>query len=159
MDGREAYETELSCDDGHPLTDLNCTCPYVLGTVCKHEVALIYVVLDSLNQGQHPSPVKVRKAKPKKLKAKTSSIESIVKSLDRSELESILVNYADHNCEFSALVKQYAPISTQLEDLKPIYKSQIKDYIRAVSDRHGFVEYSRAHHASLAADELSFKVQ
>src|SRR3972149_3489517 len=48
VEGTQVYEVRISISDD-AVTDYNCTCPYDLGPVCKHEVAMLYAIQERLS--------------------------------------------------------------------------------------------------------------
>jgi len=159
VQGSEVYRTELTLD-GQVITSINCTCPYTFGPFCKHEVALIYEVNQTINWGTNAriEPPTSQKSKSK-MASKRPSIHDIIKSFDRTELEEIVLNFAMHNRDFLALIKRHAPIDENQENLKSIYKEQIRNCVQSAGAHHGFVDYAHAHQAALAANELVAKAR
>lgn len=89
--GSDKYSVTLKLDDRLELKSHTCDCPYDWGTVCKHEVAVMYYVREKqlINQPVGEGPlVKIKKD---------------LQKLDKKELLAILIDLSKK----STLVKDY----------------------------------------------------
>ena len=89
VEGGDVYDVEVALEKGEVI-DMDCDCPYFMGPVCKHQVAVLYAVKQSLG-----SNVRVIPKKPKPKKLKRQSIEDIIEGLSREELERLVFRFAE----------------------------------------------------------------
>ena len=89
--GSDRYAVRIKLSDILELTSHSCDCPYDWGTVCKHEVAVLYHIKDKQLYGQ---PIK---------ESTFSKIKEDLEKLDKKELVEILVDLSKK----SKVVKDY----------------------------------------------------
>ena len=89
--GSEEYSVTMKMDDKLNLISHSCDCPYDWGTVCKHEVAVMFYIREKklYNQSLGNGPL--------------SKIKKDLQKLDKKELLEILVDLSQK----SKLVKEY----------------------------------------------------
>ena len=157
VDGTELYTIEITVN-GDLVEALSCDCPYDNGPVCKHEVAVLYMLREQFiypeaNNNSNSSVTVATLRLPQSDLAE--QIKSTIQLISKDALNALVLETALNNREFRAALLRKAPKPLgSAEDLKPIYIKQIKDCLEAVTDRHGFIDYSHASQSLLAADEL-----
>lgn len=142
VEGTETYEIKVKLEDNEIKESL-CDCPYDLGPVCKHEVA-VYLAISRLLAGNE-LPEKKKKRSQRKAKRKTvaDKIGEIVAKLTKEEMREIVAEYALNDREFRNVL--FAQDLFKRDDIgknkKEDYKRIMRDSLRSGMDRSGFIGY------------------
>ena len=161
VEGTQVYEVSISISDDM-LTDYNCACPYDLGPVCKHEVAMLYAIQERLsgvattNKGeQETARGSRRRAKTEKQKPKTvaKKVDEVLEKMSQEEIIDLVRSYALRNREFRVILLAQATLRSG-GDSKSAYRELIKESLRSGMDRHGFIDYWSTRRAVRGAEEL-----
>jgi len=93
VDGTERYKIRVILE-GDDVVDYYCSCPYDLGPVCKHIVAVLYE-LRNLLYGQNKKSEKTEKSsKTKQEITPQESLEQVLSHMPRKLLEKSILEYA-----------------------------------------------------------------
>jgi len=161
VEGTQVYEVSISIFDDM-VTDYNCTCPYDLGPVCKHEVAMLYAIQECLiavavtdKWEQETMKSKKRRAKPGKQKPKTvaEKVDEVLKKMSQEEIIDLVRGYALSNREFRVILLAQATLRSG-GDSKSAYRELVKESLRSGMDRHGLIDYWSTRRAVRGAEEL-----
>lgn len=134
--GTEKYHVEVTVDEDGEILDTACGCPYDFGVHCKHQVALFYAVRQS--ETVHRQDVQTRTSDPTK-----KSIEHLIQHLSKSEMETLLVTFANRFEEVEDHIR--FRLGTDQEKLKAA-KEIIRFHLKNARHR-GFIEASDAYAA------------
>jgi len=151
VDGTEKYKVSVILK-GDDIIDYSCSCPYDLGPVCKHTVAVLYEL-----RGRPDCQDKEFKKAEKSSKAKLEtalpqeSLEQILSYMPRKSLEAVILEYAGREPEIMDYIFAKKALNASASD-KEQYRKIIKDSINAAKDRHGFIGYWQASKAVKGAE-------
>ncbi|MGH7801155.1 MAG: hypothetical protein ACREOW_11110 [Thermodesulfobacteriota bacterium] len=160
-EGTQVYEVRISISDD-TVTDYNCTCPYNLGPVCKHEVAMLYAIQERLsgvattNKGEKETRrSERRRGKTGKQKPKTvaKKVDVVLEKMSQEEIIDLVRSYALRNREFRVILLTQATLRSG-GDSKSAYRELVKESLRSGMDRHGFIDYWSTRRAVRGAVEL-----
>ncbi len=162
VEGTEVYEIRISIS-ADTVTDYGCTCPYDLGPLCKHEVAVIYAIRDCFNEGtvinirqrvgtRRWERSKVNKGKSKR-KTVVEKIEEALKEMSQEEIMDLVRGYSLKNREFRTIILAQVTLRSG-GGSKSAYRKLVKESLRAGMDRHGFIDYWGTGRAVRGAQEL-----
>lgn len=158
--GTENYTVNLTVKEGM-VDDYVCTCPYDMGPVCKHVVAvLFYLQQDELEVMDIPVTKTKASASAKQPKKKSivQQIDELLDVIPESELKEFIRDTCKTNKEFrSRLLVKYACLVSPLS--KEGYVDQIINFAEVHSDRYGMIDYSHSKHFSQAVLEILEQAQ
>ena len=141
VEGSDTYTVRLHLE-GKRITDYECDCPYDKGPVCKHVVAVLYHLQQSLSgEADNCNPPTDEeknslRQEPEALQAKRL-LERITHEELKAFVEEAIAN--DRNLR-EKFVRQY--ISTLYPASKETYVQQIDIMTDSCSDRYGFISYN-----------------
>ncbi len=138
VDGTEPYKVQVSLRDDNVI-DYSCSCPYDLGPVCKHIVAVLYQ-LRALKYGEEKKAEAPKKTKDAKREVPEESLEKIVSGMPRKSLEAALLEYAGREPDFTNYMSAKKTLNTP-GSKKEQYRRIIKNAIQVARGRHGFIGY------------------
>ena len=105
VEGTKDYTVRMTMKNGI-ITEHVCTCPYDMGPVCKHVVAVIfYLQQDELDLKQ--KPVKTKSVTPKKSRKRKTIAEQVDELLEKAthdELKQFVKEQATRNAAFRNLL-------------------------------------------------------
>ena len=160
VQGEEAYEVHISLSGGQ-TSRYRCTCPYDLGSVCKHIVAALYALRDRLPEYAPEDPgsstEKDQGARQRsgtaRRKRKTME-ERIDEALDAVPLERTRELYrrlaVDHP---QARVLLFAEVAGRGTASKTDYKRIVREAVRGARGRRGVIDYRGSFQAAKGAEE------
>jgi len=154
VEGTETYRVNITLK-GNDVRDYFCTCPYDLGPVCKHVVAVLFAIREAKEGGES------KKSGHKDNRTDHGVEETFEQAISRMsprELRATLTDYAARDTNlvdhvFASRVLK-APASG-----KEQYRRIIRDSINTVRDRHGYVGYWQARHAVGGAEKVLEKAE
>ncbi len=153
--GTEEYKVELELEKDK-VTWHSCTCPYDMGPVCKHVVAVLFElsglekeeVKPKKRRGRPPksSVEKIKTRQKKKTdnkKSKKPQFKTLIKELGEEELRQFIMDLASHDRNvknrFMAFFS-YKWSKGSKEDYKVIFRNTLRSY----TGRYGFLDYSNS---------------
>ncbi len=143
VEGTGIYRVKVSINSGRIISS-KCSCPFDMGPVCKHEVAVYYTIRDGASDD---------KGETSKRETSESKLKKNLDRLTKEELISIITEHAlDNNKFYNYLIAHYE-VSEKTES-KTWYKKYLKSYINNAKDRHGFINYRNASEAAEGAFQL-----
>lgn len=151
VEGTEDYTVRIRIKNDSIL-EYSCTCPYDMGPVCKHVVAVIF----ELQQNELSL---VKKAKKSSTTTKTAAkkktiaeqVDEILEHLTHDDMKDILRRQCDRDRKFRELfLAAYAHMV--MPETKAMYSKKVKAILKSSGDRHGFIDYSSAREVGIAID-------
>jgi len=137
VSGTEIYMVQVQTHRTS-IKSWSCDCPYDMGSVCKHVVAVLYEIRGKTNSDKNQKPVKKRK------KSTKDKITEIGEKVSREELWNFVLELSRYDRNFkNRLIGNFAEFLDEDSSLK--YKTIVKSYYKAAQDRHGFIDYRSAH--------------
>lgn len=130
VEGADMYEVSVQLDSESNILMSYCDCPFDLGPVCKHEVAVYYELIDRLKDNDFSE------ATPNEL----PNLKTILESLSKVELIDILIDLADKDPSLhNELLFNYATVDEQQEIAR--FKKMIESIVEKYVGREGFITY------------------
>ena len=154
VEGTEDYTVRMTIKNG-AITEHVCNCPYDMGPICKHVVAVIFFLQqDELELEQKPVQAKpVAPKKSKKRKTIAEQIDELLEKATHDELKQFVREQATRNVVLrNMLLSSFARHNS--DESKEFYEKQIKSLLRSAKDSDGFINWSDARHVDNAVDHL-----
>lgn len=137
VSGTEEYIVKLEINK-NIITEHNCDCPYDIGPVCKHVVAVIfYLQQDELELNQPNSTI----SKKKKTKSVSQEIKELLKEISHKEL----IRFVQENSKKDKKFRNYFLASfghLSQNQSKEFYKKQIHSILQTAVGRDGWIGWS-----------------
>jgi len=135
--GSDEYRVSITIEDGL-LTDASCDCPFEALEICKHIVAVIQEYI----QRSTPDVNRTKKKKRKKRLTKQEKVDEILKQLSSKEIKdylgSLIGGYKEIRNDFLMNFSERLEKQTSYG----FYNKQIKDSLRSIKGRHGFIAWN-----------------
>ena len=153
VEGTEDYTVNIIVKND-VVTEYVCTCPYDMGPVCKHVVAVIFY----LQQEELGITVKAKKGnsdikKAPKKKTVAEQVDEILEKLTPDNLKDIVRNQCAADSRYRRLfLANYAYLVMPVS--KALYAKQVKAILKSVSDRNGYIDYNRTRFVGTAVYQL-----
>jgi hypothetical protein len=138
VSGTEDYTVQLEVEN-NAIIEHNCDCPYDMGAVCKHVVAVIFHLQQDeleLNESSPNSPEK---------KKKTKSVNQQVKELLKAISHNELMEFVEENCKKDKKFRNYFFASfghLNQNQSKEFYQKQIHSILQTAAGRDGWIGWS-----------------
>jgi hypothetical protein len=154
VEGSEDYTVNFIIENDIVVSH-HCTCPYDFGPVCKHEVAvLFYMLQNELNLSEN----KPKKKKEQKKSTVENQIKTILHSLDQEALQKFIIEQCKQDKKFrNYFLVTFGHINQQLDT--EFYRNQIKEIVKVASDRHGFIDWHNMKYLKRALEPLVEKLE
>jgi len=144
VDGSNDYTVSVAISDNGEILNTYCDCPYDWGEYCKHQVAVFFALKDARIQ-----LLKTEKSNNNSSKKK-ESLESILSTLDKQTLVSLIMEYAE---TYKPMKNEIQFRYTQKSDITSSARQVIRGAINAVKYRD-FVTYRDVNSATNGADTV-----
>lgn len=151
VEGSENYNVIVKLE-GKSISDWNCDCPYDDDSICKHVVAVLYVI------SEKSADLKKQKTEKSSERVNTTreKIETIFKKVSKEDLKNFL------NAEFLKernLKNSFIANFAELIDENPAdkYAAIVDNLYKAAAGRNGWVDYRNAKALGNSLFELSEK--
>lgn len=137
VSGTEDYTVQLEVEND-TIIEHNCDCPYDMGSVCKHVVAVIFYLQQDeleLNQITPNSP------KKKKTKSVNQQVKELIKDISYNEL----IEFVEENCKRDKKFRNYFLASfghLSQNQSKDFYQKQIRVILKTAAGRDGWIGWS-----------------
>jgi len=154
VEGNEDYTVRLTLKNGM-ITEYVCDCPYDMGPVCKHVVAVIFYLQQDEPELNKKTRSKKTSKTTKTVKPKTvaEQVNELLEKAKHEELKQFIREKAARNPQFRDLfISSFAQHNT--DESKELYVKQIKSILHSASDRHGFIDWSASRHVGKTVDNL-----
>ncbi len=143
--GSELYEIELKIEKGN-ITEHNCDCPYDMGEVCKHIVAVIFYLqkeeldLQTKSTSKKSSIANHLKKNPKR-KTVEAQINELLEKISTDDLKQFIREKSSNDDTFRNLFLSAFAFESGNES-KEMYAKQVKSILNSASKRDGFIDWS-----------------
>lgn len=153
VEGTEAYTVQVTIKNGI-IKKHACSCPFDMGPVCKHVVALVfYLQQDALALKKESSTSSSPKKKTKKRKTVADQITELLEIISHDELKQFILEKTIQNPLLRNLfLSSFAQHNT--EESKELYQKKVQSILQSASDGHGYVDWSAASHVGDAVANL-----
>jgi len=137
VSGTEEYTVQLEISN-NTITEHNCDCPYDMGPVCKHVVAVIFHLQQDeleLNQPNFTIP------KKKKTKSVSQQVKELLKAISHNEL----IEFVQENSKKDKKFRNYFLASfghLSQNQSKEFYQKQIHSILQSAAGRDGWIGWS-----------------
>jgi len=137
VSGTEEYTVHLEISN-NTITEHNCDCPYDMGAVCKHVVAVIFhLQQDELELNQSS----ISKPKKKKTKSISQQVKELLKAISHNEL----IEFVQENSKKDKKFRNYFLASfghLSQNQSKEFYQKQIHSILQSAAGRDGWIGWS-----------------
>jgi len=137
VSGTEEYTIQLEISN-NAITKHNCDCPYDMGPVCKHIVAVIFhLQQDGLELNQPNSTI----PKKKKTKPISQQVKELLKAISHKEL----IEFVQENSKKDKKFRNYFLASfghLSQNQSKEFYQKQIHSILQSAAGRDGWIGWS-----------------
>jgi hypothetical protein len=139
VEGSDDYTVSVTLSNTGEILESDCDCPYDWGEYCKHQAAVFYALRK-----------RGATAKTSNKNTKKENLETILKALDKQELLSLLLEFADRDrCIKEELLLRFS----EKKDVQKYARGVIRGAVNAAS-RRGYVEYRDTRTATKGADTV-----
>lgn len=149
--GTEKYEVRVALN-GDEICEYGCTCPYDLGPICKHVVAVLFV-LSARRDTARDHQTKESMAIGKKRRTVGDRLDDVLAGFSHGDLKEIVRGYAQEDRVFRSHLLTHATRAGGYGDREE-YRQIIQDSLHAAEDQHGFIGYWDGDRALKGAHEL-----
>jgi hypothetical protein len=137
VSGTEEYTVQLEISND-TITEHNCDCPYDIGPVCKHVVAVIFhLQQDELELNQQS----ISKPRKKKTKSVSQQVKELLKTISHNEL----IEFVQENSKKDKKFRNYFLASfghLSQNQSKEFYQKQIHSILQTAAGRDGWIGWS-----------------
>ena len=150
VEGTEVYNVSIRTDK-FEIKYWGCDCPYDMGPVCKHIVAVIYAMAKEMEiEKKQPDEKHNTKNSNKK------KIEIILKKVSKEELQNfILEQFKNDRSLINSFIAYFADLIDGDPDEK--YRTIIYNLFKSYTDRYGFIDHRKTQRLVDSLSELSSK--
>jgi hypothetical protein len=137
VSGTEEYTVQLEISN-NTITEHNCDCPYDMGPVCKHVVAVIFHLQQDELELNEPSIPKPRK---KKIKSVPQQVKELLKAISHKEL----IEFVQENSKKDKKFRNYFLASfghLSQDQSKEFYQKQLHSILQTAAGRDGWIGWS-----------------
>lgn len=135
--GSEYYEVQIVLENDY-IQKHFCDCPYDYGEFCKHEVAVLFSIVEQYETIK----MEVVENTLQKTKPTKDNILNILDAISHQELKEFIHTYTATNKNFKdTFIRNFAVVSGS--DSFQLYQKQIKDIYKSGKDRYGFIEWNQ----------------
>ena len=156
VEGNELYRVTVTISKG-VVTRHTCTCPYDMGPVCKHVVALMFALqeeeLDLPEQKEKTALTRTGKPKKSGRKTVAEQVDEVIKELS----PDAVLEFVREEClnEPTFRRKFLGRFCYQLKkESKAMYAKQIRGILQSAKGKHGFIEWNRVRNVGRAVYDL-----
>jgi len=138
VSGTEDYTVQLEIKN-NVIIEHNCDCPYDMGAVCKHVVAVIFHLQQDELELSHSFPNSLQKKK--KTKSDNQQIKELLKAISHNEL----MEFVEENCKKDKKFRIYFLVSfghLSQNQSKEFYQKQIHSILQTAAGRDGWIGWS-----------------
>jgi len=142
VSGSDFYQVSIKIEDSL-ITNHVCDCPYDMGPVCKHMVAVIFAIqqeVSDISFEEIPVEQTPKKKKPG-TKPTSKQVQEILEKLSEAELKEFM----EKACKKHPELRNYflATFSYLMADQsKSFYKQQIHSVLKSAAGREEFISWS-----------------
>jgi hypothetical protein len=134
VSGTEEYNVRIKIRN-NIITEHNCDCPYDIGAVCKHVVAVIFHLQQDKLELNEPSISKPRKEKEKSV---SQQIKELLKVISHKELIEFVQENSKRDRKFTNyFLASFGYLSE--DQSKDFYQKQIHSILQTAAGRDGWI--------------------
>jgi hypothetical protein len=153
--GTDDYAVTAVLDENNVIVNSSCDCPYDMGPICKHQVAVFYKIRDELNDRSEPSfGGSALKNKVKKKK----DLRKILSECAKKELVDFLSQLAEEDDAIKTRI-EFSFDKSGGDSGIGASVALIRSFIDKYADRTGFIGYRAARHAIEGVDTVLKRAQ
>jgi len=136
VEGTENYNVHISISNGD-ITKYNCDCPYDIGPICKHIVAVLY----QLKQEKLELSNNSKKKHTVKRKTVVEQVEEMLEQVTHEELKVFIREKAVANQQFRNLfLSSFAHHNSN--ESKELYIKQLNSILKSATRGYDFIDWS-----------------
>jgi uncharacterized Zn finger protein len=137
VSGTEDYTVQLEVKN-NAIIEHNCDCPYDMGPVCKHVVAVIFhLQQDELELNQ----ISTKSTKNIKAKSVSKEVNDLLKAISHNEL----TGFVEENCKKDKKFRNYflaSFVHLSQNQSKEFYQKQIHSILKTAAGRDSWIGWS-----------------
>lgn len=162
VEGSETYTVHLTLKKG-VIIEQECTCPFDWGSVCKHQVAVMFYLQQAelgivAKKGVKPSLKNHLKPTPKKQKTIAEQVDEVLEKLSPEDVKDYIRDCCKKDKSFRDLfLVQH--LSLTEKQSKELYAKQIKAIVKSAAGRHGYIDYAGARIVGKAVHEIGMTAE
>ncbi len=138
VEGSEDYSVQLQIKN-ETIIDYNCSCPYDLGPVCKHIVAVIFYLQQEVLDLQQKQKGGIAGVEIKRKRPISVQVNELLGKVSHKELEEFIRKNAERNPTFrNIFLTAFAHLSKT--ESKDFYVEQVKSILRTATGGDDFVD-------------------
>lgn len=140
VSGTEEYIVQLEISN-NTITEHNCDCPYDMGPVCKHVVAVIFHLQQDELELNMRSSAKYAGNRKKKTKSVSQQVKELLKEISHKEL----IDFVQENSKKDKKFRNYFLASfghLSQNQSKEFYQKQIHSILQSAAGRDGWIGWS-----------------
>jgi uncharacterized Fe-S cluster-containing MiaB family protein len=142
---QENYTVQLEVEN-NTIVEHNCDCPYDMGPVCKHVVAVIFhIQQDELGLSQSSLHDSRSRGGKSRTKHKPPSVHQQVKELLKTISHEELMDFVEECCKNDKTFRNYFLAlfgHLNLNQSKEFYQKQIRSILRRAAGQKGWIGWS-----------------
>ena len=148
--GTRSYKVIIALDN-KKIVDYKCNCPFDMGPICKHVVASLFHLRDTLDKAINlDAPIKQYHPAEKPL---VERMESILQQIPHHELKDFVIQKALYDDIFrNVFLSSFAHLNDQ--ESRKMYADQVDAILVAASDRDGYINWSNIYDVNLQVGNL-----
>lgn len=137
VEGTEQYDVSIKIKN-NVIEEHQCNCPYDMGPVCKHIVAVIfYLQQDSLRLDEKKST----KAPKKKTKSVAQQVKDLLKTVSHDELKTFIEVNSKNDRKFrNMFLTSFGHLTENVS--KEFYNKQLKSILKTATGRDGWISWT-----------------
>jgi len=157
VSGSMNYTVHLEISGGFVM-EYECDCPYDLGPVCKHVVAVLFYLQQEEMDLSRPRKKKTPVGKPSRKKTVEEQARELIGKLSHDDLNHFILEQCISNPSFrQVFITAFAYLVS--DESKETYKQQIRSCVSSIAKRQGFIDWSGANAIERSVDNLLLTAQ
>lgn len=142
VSGSEDYTVHLEIANGS-VTEHWCDCPYDMGPVCKHVVAVLFYLQQEEMEFSQPVKKKRSPARVSKKKTVEEQVRDLLGKLSPEDLKTFILEQCLNSPSMrQAFLSEFAQLNP--DQSKETYRQQIRSSISSIGKRRGFIDWAGA---------------
>jgi len=137
VEGTEQYDVSVKIKN-NVMEEHHCSCPYDMGPVCKHIVAVIfYLQQDLLGLNEKKSTI----PRKKKTKSVSQQVKDLLKAVSHDELNVFIEENCKNDKKFrNIFLASFGHLTKNVS--KEFYQKQIRSILNTAAERDGYIGWS-----------------
>jgi hypothetical protein len=152
VSGSEDYTVHLEITNGS-VTEHWCDCPYDMGPVCKHVVAVLFYLQHEEMEFSQPVKKKRSPARVSKKKTVEEQVRDLLGKLSPEDLKLFILEQCLNSPSMrQAFLSEFAQLNP--DQSKETYRQQIRSSISSIGKRRGYIDWAGAGAIGKSVDNL-----